>query len=522
MAIVLEPLPSPPLALSDSSRKTGLTASTLIDTPAAEPDDQGMGREEVEILLLLAAAQFLVVLDASITNVALPSIGSALDFRQSSLSWVVNSYVLTFGGFLLLGGRLADLLGRRRIFMSGLVLFAIASLSAGLAQSEAMLITSRALQGLGAAMLSPAALSILTSIFAEGKERNKALGVWGAVAGAGGAVGVLLGGILTEYLSWRWVFLVNVPVVLLVLPLVLRIVPESLKGEGHRVFDIPGAVTVTAGLSLLVYALVNAAEAGWGSAETLGLGACALVLLGLFLAIESRTDYPLVPFGIFGSRTRNGSYLVGLLLAAALYSMFFFVALYTQQVLGWDPLKAGVSYLPLSATIIFGAGFGSEMANRIGFKPVLAAGMFCTTIGLLWFTRISVDGSFLGDVLGPSMVAGLGLGLAFPGATVGGTSMVREDEVGLTSGLINSSQQIGGALGLAVLSSLAASKTDSVLAAAQGAPLAVQGALVDGFQLAFLVGAGIALLGGILTLVVIRTRDSKAAISAEGQTEVIG
>ena len=481
-----------------------------------------MGRERMKILILLAAAQFLVVLDASITNVALPSIGSALGFAQSDLSWVVNSYVLTFGGFLLLGGRLADLLGRRKVFMAGLVLFAAASLTAGLAQNEAMLIASRAAQGLGAALLSPAALAIVTSIFAEGKERNKALGVWGAVAGAGGAVGVLLGGILTEYLSWRWVFLVNVPVVLLVLPLVVRIVPESLKGEGHRDFDIPGAVTVTAGLSLLVYALVNASEAGWGSAETLGLTAGAFALIGLFLFIESRAANPLVPFGIFGSRTRNGSYLVGLLLAAALFSMFFFVALYTQQVLGWDPLKAGLSYLPLSVAIILGAGIGSEVANRIGFKPVLAAGMFCTTVGLLWFTQISVDGSFVGDVLGPSVIAGLGLGLAFPGATVGGTSMVREDEVGLASGLINSAQQIGGALGLAVLSSIAASKTDSVMTAAQGAQAALPGALVDGFQLAFFVGAGFALLGGILTLVLIRSKDSKAAISAEGQTKVIG
>jgi EmrB/QacA subfamily drug resistance transporter len=481
-----------------------------------------MSPEKVRILLLLAAAQFLVVLDASITNVALPSIGEALDVRQSSLAWVVNSYVLFFGGFLLLGGRMADLIGRRKIFVSGLVLFAVASLTAGLAQNEAMLIVSRAAQGLGAALLSPAALSIVTSTFAEGKERNKALGVWGAVAGAGGAVGVLLGGILTEYLSWRWVFLVNVPVVLLVLPFVLRIVPESHSGEDHNDFDIPGAVTVTAGLSMLVYALIDAESAGWMSGQTLGLVAGSLALIALFVFIESRAAHPLVPFGIFGSRTRNGSYLVGLLLAASLFSMFFFIALYTQQVLGWDALKAGLSYLPLSVAIILGAGAGSEVANRIGFKPVLAAGMFCTTAGLLWFTQINVDGSFVSDVLGPSVVAGLGLGLAFPGATIGGTSMVREDEVGLASGLINSAQQIGGALGLAVLSSLAASKTDSVISTADGVQGALPGALTEGFQLAFLVGAGFALLGGLLALLIIRSEDSKAAISAEGQTSVIG
>jgi EmrB/QacA subfamily drug resistance transporter len=489
----------------------------------AEGQSSAFGPEKARILLLLAATQFLVVLDASITNVALPSIGRALDVEQSDLAWVVNSYVLFFGGFLLLGGRMADLIGRRKVFVSGLVLFAVASLTAGLAQNEAMLLVSRAAQGLGAALLSPAALSIVTATFAEGKQRNKALGVWGAVAGAGGAVGVLLGGILTEYLSWRWVFLVNVPVILLVLPLVLRIVPESSSQEDHNDFDIPGAVTVTAGLSMLVYALIDAGSAGWTSGQTLGLIAGSIAILGLFLFIESRAAHPLVPFGIFGSRTRNGSYVVGLLLAASLFSMFFFIALYTQQVLGWSALKAGLSYLPLSVAIILGAGAGSEIANRIGFKPVLVAGMLCTSVGLLWFTQIQVDGSFVGDVLGPSVLAGLGLGLAFPGATVGGTSMVREDEVGLTSGLINSAQQIGGALGLAVLSSLAASKTDSVLeSTVQDGQGAVAGALTEGFQLAFMVGAGFAVVGALVALLVIRTRDSKAAISAEGQTELIG
>jgi MFS family permease len=365
-------------------------------------------------------------------------------------------------------------------------------------------------------MLSPAALSIVTATFSEGKQRNKALGVWGAVAGAGGAVGVLLGGILTEYLSWRWVFLVNVPVVAIVLPLVLRVVPESHSGEDHNDFDIPGAVAVTAGLSMLVFALIDAESAGWLSAQTVGLTVGALALLGLFVVIESRAAHPLVPFDIFSSRTRNGSYLVGLLLAASLFSMFFFVALYTQRVLGWDALKAGLGYLPLSVSIILAAGAGSEVANRIGFKPVLVAGMFCTSIGLLWFSQIDVDGTFLSDVLGPSMVAGIGLGLAFPGATIGGTSAVDEDEVGLASGLINSAQQIGGALGLAVLSSIAVSKTSSVMSAAGGAQQALPGALTEGFQLAFTVGAGFALLGGILALTIIRSRDSRAAIGADG------
>ena len=494
-----------------------MAVSPPVQTEATDQTaESGISREKWRILLLLAAAQFLVVLDASITNVALPSIGRALDMGQSQLAWVVNAYVLTFGGFLLLGGRMADLLGRRRIFMAGLVLFAVASLTAGLAQDEGMLIASRAVQGLGAAMLSPAALSIVTATFREGRERNTALGVWGAVAGSGGAVGVLMGGVLTEYLSWRWVFLVNVPIVILVLFLVPRTVPESRdERRENRTFDVPGAVTITAGLSLLVYALVNANDAGWGSTETIGLAAVALALIGAFLVIESRTKDPLVPFDIFASRTRNGSYIVGLLLAASLFSMFFFVSLYMQQVLGWDALKAGLAYLPLSATIMIGAIIGSQLANRIGFKPILVAGMLFTAAGLVWWTQITVDGTFLGDVLGPSMVAALGLGLAFPGATVGGTSGVRPDEAGLASGLINSAQQIGGALGLAILSAIATAKTDDVIGAAAGSRSALPDALTQGFQLAFAVGAGFALLGALIAFFVVRSRDSRAAIGLE-------
>jgi len=480
--------------------------------PIAPPDEEGISPEKWRILILLAAAQFLVVLDASITNVALPSIGIALDVTQSDLAWVVNAYVLTFGGFLLLGGRMADLLGRRRIFVLGLTLFAVASLTAGLAQDETMLIVSRAVQGLGAALLSPAALSIVTATFKEGKERNTALGVWGAVAGSGGAVGVLLGGVLTEYLSWRWVFLVNVPIVVLVVFLVPRVIAESRSEKEIKSYDVPGAVSITAGLSLFVYALVNANEAGWGSTETLVLVAVAVALIVAFIVIESRVADPLVPFDIFSSRTRNGSYIVGLLLAASLFSMFFFVSLYMQQVLGWDALKAGLAYLPLAVTIMFGAIVGSQLANKVGFKPVLAAGMVFTAIGLLWWTQISVDGSFLSDVLGPSMVAALGLGLSFPGATVGGTAGVRMDEAGLASGLINSAQQVGGALGLAILSAIATSVTGDTINPAS---------LTDGFQAAFAVGAGFAVLGAIVALTVIKSSDSRAAISADGPPAIV-
>src|SRR6478735_8096437 len=339
-------------------------------------------------LALLAAAQFVVVLDASIVNVALPSIGSALHFSQDNLSWVVNAYTLTFGGFLLLGGRVADLVGRRRMFIIGLILFAGASLAGGLAQSDVWLIVARAVQGLGAALLSPAALSLITTIFAEGAERNKALGVWGAVAGSGGAAGVLLGGMLTEWAGWEWVLYVNVPIGVIAALLAPRLLPES-RNEGARHFDVAGAVTITAGLSLLVYSLVNANSAGWGSAETLLLIGGAVALIALFVVIELNTRAPLVPFpGIFRIRTIRGINITGLLIAMALFSMFFFISLYMQQVLGFDALEAGVAYLPLAVGIIISAGLASNLITKLGVKPVLILGLVLTAIGLGWFAQI--------------------------------------------------------------------------------------------------------------------------------------
>ena len=470
------------------------------------------------LLALLAASQFVVVLDASITNVALPSIGRALSFSQDSLSWVVNAYVLTFGGFLLLGGRLGDLFGRRKVYMAGLWLFAAASLAGGLAQSEATLIAARAVQGLGAALLSPAALSILTATFKEGSERTRALGVWGAVAGSGGAVGVLLGGLLTEYLSWRWVLYVNVPIAVGAALLAPRLVPESRAEQTDGGFDVAGALTITGGLSLLVYALVNANGAGWGSAETVGLIAVSLALLAAFVVIERRVSAPLVPFDIFSARTRTGSYIVGVLLAASLFSMFFFVSLYMQQVLHWSALRSGLSYLPLGVTIILAAGVGSTLVNRIGFKPVLVAGLSIITVGLLWWSRISVGGSFTGDVLGPELVAAVGLGLSFVSVTVGGTSGVDLNEAGLASGILNAAQQVGGALGLAILAAISLSRTSAV--AAPGRPDAA--ALNEGFQAAFLAGAGMAAVGAIVALTVLRTADSRAAIGTEVATATAG
>jgi EmrB/QacA subfamily drug resistance transporter len=458
-------------------------------------------------LVLLCSAQFVVVLDASIVNVALPSIGNALDFSQENLPWVVNAYVLTFGGFLLLGGRTADLLGRRRVFMAGLLVVAVASLAAGFAATEGQLIAARAAQGLGAAIISPAALSIVTTTFSDGAERNKALGVWGAVAGSGGAAGVLLGGILTDGLGWEWVLWVNVPVALIALALSPRLIAESRAEHETRAFDVAGAVTVTAALSILVYAVIDATDAGWGSTQTIGLLALAGALLATFIAIELRTAKPLVPFSIFRIRTLTGANVVGLLVGASLFSMFFFISLYMQQVLGYSAIHAGLSYLPLAVTIMATAGIASQLVTKIGYKPVLAVGLLFIVAGLTWFSRISVGGGFTTDILGPSLLAAAGLGFAFVTTTIAAVSGVEETEAGLASGLINTSQQIGGALGLAVLSTIATSHTNGLTPAGS---FPTPDALAEGFQVAFLGGAAIAAVGFVLTLILIRSSDSRA------------
>jgi EmrB/QacA subfamily drug resistance transporter len=464
------------------------------------------GRSKGLALLLLATTQFIVVLDASIVNVALPSIGRELDFSQENLSWVVNAYTLTFGGFLLLGGRMADLLGRRRMFIAGALLFGVASLAGGLATSEAQLIAARAIQGLGAALISPAALSIVTTTFAEGAERNRALGVWGAVAGAGGAAGVLLGGVLTEYFGWEWVLLVNVPIAAIVAFLAPRLLMES-RHPTATSFDIPGAVSVTAGLALLVYGLVNTVDVGWGSSETLLILGGALALLVVFVTIESRSRNPLMPFTIFRLRTLTGANIVGLLVGMSLFSMFFFISLYLQQVLGYDPLKAGLSYVPLSILIILSAGGASQLVTRVGFKPTLITGMLLIAVGLLWFSQVSApNGTYLGDVLFPSMIVAVGLGFAFVPVTIAAVTGTRNDEAGLASGLINTSQQVGGALGLAIAATVANSTTVNAFSGGE-ANRAV--ALTEGFQNAFLVCAGFAALGAILAAVLISSRDSR-------------
>src|ERR671939_1129 len=460
-------------------------------------------------LILLCVAQFVVVLDASIVNVALPSIGKGLDFSEADLPWVVNAYVIAFGGFLLLGGRAADLLGRRRVFMAGLLVVAVASLAAGFAVNQGQLIAARAAQGLGAAIISPSALSIVTTLFRDGAERNKALGAWGAVAGSAGAAGVLLGGILTDGLGWEWVLWVNVPVASIALLLTPGLLPESRSESATRHFDAAGAISVTAGLSVLAYGLLDASSAGWGSTKIVGLLALSVGLIVAFALIELRSKAPLVPFRIFRLRTLTGANVVGILLGASLFSMFFFISLYMQQVLGYSPIHAGLSYLPLALTIIVAAGLGGQFVTRFGFKPILAAGLLLVALGLAWFSRVSVGGGFITDILGPSLLAAIGLGFGFVTSTIAAVSGVEEREQGLASGLINTSQQIGGALGLAVLSTIATSRTDHLMASGASS---LPSALTDGFQSAFLGGAVIAALGFVATLILIRTRDSRAHV----------
>jgi EmrB/QacA subfamily drug resistance transporter len=471
-------------------------------------DVQGARDKRWVALILLCTAQFVVVLDASIVNVALPTIGEALNFSEGNLPWVVNAYVLTFGGFLLLGGRLADLLGRRRIFMGGLVLFALASLAGGLAANSGQLIAARAVQGLGAAILSPAALSIVATTFRDGAERNKALGIWGAVAGSGGAAGVLLGGVLTEGLGWEWVLWVNVPIGILAAAIAPSLIAETRDESEVRHFDIAGAVTITLGLSALVFALLDAESAGWGSAQTILVLLASAALLAAFVAIERRSRAPLVPFSIFRIRTITGANVVGLLIGASLFSMFFFISLYMQQVLGYSPIHAGLSYLPLAVSIIISAGIASSLVTKVGFKPILAIGMALIAIGLIWFAQISADGSFLADILGPSLFAAVGLGFAFVPVTIAAVSGVEDREQGLASGLINTSQQVGGALGLAILAAVA----NGII---NGSHDPVK--LTEGFQAAFLVGAAFAIVGLIATLTLIRTSDSRAHVELSSE-----
>jgi EmrB/QacA subfamily drug resistance transporter len=452
-------------------------------------------------LVLLAMADFVVILDASIVNIALPSIGRGLHIPFANLSWVVNAYVLTFGGFLLLGGRIADLVGRRLIFMVGLGVFSAASLLGGLAQSEAWLIAARAIQGLGAALLAPAALSLVTAIFREGAERNRALSVWGAVAGSGAAAGVLLGGVLTSGLGWRSVLFVNVPIGIAAILLTPLLVAESRADAARRSFDLPGAATVTAGLSALVYALVRTSAVGWGSVQTIAVLAAAAALLVAFVAIEQRSEAPLVPFAFFRNLNVSAANATMLATGAAIIGLFYFLSLYMQEVLGYSAIKAGTSQLPLAAGIIFAAAIAASLVARLGIRRVLIGGLALFAGGLVWFAQLPVHGSYVADLLGPSMLIALGLGFAFVPITILAETGVNDREYGLASGLLNTSQQVGGALGLAVLTTIATSRTNDLIASHHS----IGESFTLGFRLGFLGAAAFALLG-IIAAATIGTR----------------
>jgi EmrB/QacA subfamily drug resistance transporter len=443
----------------------------------------------------------MVVLDIAIVNVALPSIQTDLGFSQQNLQWVISAYALAFGGFLLLGGRTADLLGRRRIFMGGTVLFTLGSLLCGLAWSEESLIGARGIQGLGAAAITPAALAILVTTFTEGRERNIALGAWGAVGGFGAAAGVLFGGILTDLLSWEWIFFVNIPVGLAGLALAPVLLRESLDRRAQS-FDVLGAVLVTSGLSTLVLAITQGRDWGWGSASTIGVIAVSAALLAAFIGWESRVRDPLMPFSIFRLQTLTASNVAGFVLGTALFAMFLMLTLYMQQVLGFSPIETGFAYLAVAGTAVIWANVAAVAVNRVGVKPALIFGMSLLTIGLVYFTQVSVGGSYWVDLFPGFLIIGLAIPFAFVPISIAAFAGTQQEEAGLASGLMNTSQQIGGAVGIAILSTVATSTTNG---AGDGTPLPV--ALTDGFQAAFWTGAAIAFAGVLVSIFLVRGRD---------------
>jgi EmrB/QacA subfamily drug resistance transporter len=461
------------------------------------------GRTRWLALIVLCLGTLMIVLDTTIVNVALPSIRADLGFSQTSLAWVVNAYLLTFGGFLLLGGRLGDLYGQRRLFISGIALFTLASLGCGLSSSQGFLEGARAVQGVGGAVASAVSLSLTMNLFPEPRERAKAMGIFGFVASGGGSIGVLLGGVLTNSLDWHWIFLVNLPIGVAVVALSLRLLPGGRGRPATGRLDVAGAVTVTASLMLAVYAIVNGNQAGWTSGQTIGLLAGALALLGLFLAIEARVSAPLVPLGLFRRRNLATANAVGVLWAAAMFAWFFMSALYLQLVLGYSPLQVGLAFLP--ANLIMGTlsiAVSARLVMRFGIKRPLAAGLGFATVGLVLFARAPVGGSFVRDVLPSMILLGIGAGIAFNPVLLAAMSDVAPEEAGLASGVVNTAFMMGGALGLAVLASLAASRTDSLRADGHG-PLA---ALVGGYHVAFLVGAVFAASGAVVGTALLRTR----------------
>jgi len=453
-------------------------------------------------LFLACMAQFMVILDVSVVNVALPSIKHALDFTEGGLQWVVNAYTVTFAGFLLLGGRAADLLGRRSVFVWGLVLFALASLAGGLADSRTLLIIARLVQGLGGAVIAPASLSILTSTFTEPKERHRAIGLWGAMGGAGGAAGVLLGGVITQALSWRWILFINLPIGLLAAFFSYRLLSESRNEHATRNFDVVGALSATAGLSLLVYGIVRTDTSGWGDTTTLVTIIAGVALLVLFIGIEGKfAKAPLMPLRLFKSRQLSAANLVIGMVGASTFAMWFFLSLYLQDVQGYSPLKTGFVFLPMTVLLVICSTIASRITMKVGPRRLLIAGMLGLAVGLALFTRISAGGSYLSETLAPSLITSFAMPFAFIPGTICATSGVAPHEAGLASAVASTARLVGGALGLAVLATLATSHSDSLLHHPTAAVHTANQALVSGFHVAFAVAAGIALFGALISAV---------------------
>ena len=487
------------------------------NTMALPADGVERDRRRWAVLSVLVVAQFMVVLDVAIVNVALPTIKNDLHFSQESLQWVITAYAIFFGGVLLLGGRMADLLGRRRMFMLGLTVFTVFSLLDGFAWSSGSLIVFRAAQGLGAALLAPAALSILTTTFREGKDRNVALGIWGAASGSGGAAGVLLGGALTSALSWSWIFFINVPVgiaVLAISPVLLR---ESRADLDHRLFDTAGAASITGGLMVLVYALTRASQHGWVTAETIGLLALSAALIVGFVVIEMRSKAPLLPLRIFKLRTLSASNITALLMGAAIFSQFFLLTLYMQQVLHYSPLKTGVAYIALTLSIIAFSAVSQALVTRIGVRLVLTVGMALAAAGLVLYAQLPVHGTYFSNLFPAFILSGIGLAFAFVPMSIGALTGVQAEDAGVASGLLNTTQQIGGAIGVAVATTIATTYASHYVHGHPGIGSLNAAALTHGFQITFYVLAALAALGAIVAAVMIEPGASASAESGVGE-----
>jgi EmrB/QacA subfamily drug resistance transporter len=474
----------------------------------------GHGRTRWAALAVVVAAQFMVVLDVAIVNVALPSIRTDLQFSQENLQWVITAYAILFGGFLLLGGRLADLLGRRRLFVAGVGVFTAGSLLSGLAWSESSLIGFRALQGVGGALLAPAGLAILMTTFHEGRDRNIALGIWGAASGSGAAAGVLLGGVLTSYLSWSWIFFINVPVGVVVIALTPWLLSESRVGVMQRHFDVAGAVSVTGGLMLLVYGMTRATQDGWSDATTIGLFAGAAVLIVAFVLVELRSTSPLLPMSIFRLRTLSAANVTGAVIGSIAFSQFFLLTLYLQQVLHYSAIETGLAFVAVTLTVVVFSNVAQMLVTRVGARSVLTAGLLLAATALALLTRLPVHGHYFWDVFPAFLLTGIGLALSFVPVTIAGLTGVERSEAGVASGLINTSRQVGGALGLAVISTIATTSTNHYAASHSGSAQAGAAALTHGFQTTFYVLAATAVAGALVAAAFIRPQPRAAEVVA--------